>query len=345
LRSNTLSCWIRSERAELPAPELTNLPTGRVGPSLLLSPFAPLVAAVVAGTLSWVVFLLPPPPSVADFDQFHIAARALARGADPYAAVRDAGWTYGLLYPLPAVLLALPLAWLPLEVARSLWVAAGAGLLAFAAQRYGRGLGVALLSAPFTTAIAMGQWAPFLTAAAVLPWLGLFLAAKPTIGGAIFLGYPDRRALWSGLAIVAVSLVLRPDWPVRWVESLPANITNVPLLLPGGLLLLLGLLRWRTAEGRLVAALACVPQTIGYYDMLPLFLIPRRRTHAYVLAALTYAAWYLTALRVPDVEQEPLQSVLVRRWPYLLVLVYLPALAMALGMPPFRTSAPVPTRL
>lgn len=79
--------------------------------------------------------------------------------------------------------------------------------------------------------------------------------------------------------------------------------------------------------------------------MLPLFLIPRRPTHAYVLAALTYAAWYLTALRVPDVEQEPLQSVLVRRWPYLLVLVYLPALAMALGVPPFRTSAPVPTRL
>ena len=81
----------------------------------------------------------------------------------------------------------------------------------------------------------MGQWAPLLTAAAVLPWLGFFLAAKPTIGGAIFLGYPDRRALWTGIA--------------------------------------------------------------------------------------------------------------VRRWPYLLVLVYLPALAMALGVPPFRTSAPVPNRL
>ena len=94
-----------------------------------------------------------------------------------------------------------------------------------------------------------------------------------------------------------------------------------------------------------MAALACVPQTIGYYDMLPLFLLPRRRSHAYVLAALTYLAWYVTALRVPDLEQEPLQSVLVRRWPYLLLLVYLPALAMALGLPPFRTSAPVPDRL
>ena len=136
-----------------------------------------------------------------------------------------------------------------------------------------------------------------------------------------------------------------PSWPLRWLASLPANITNLPLLLPGGFLLLTGLLRWRTSEGRLVAALACVPQTIGYYDMLPLFLLPRRRSHAYVLAALTYLAWYVTALRVPDLEQEPLQSVLVRRWPYLLLLVYLPALAMALGLPPFRTSAPVPDRL
>ena len=161
--------------------------------------------------LCWIVFQLPPPPSVADFDQFHIAARALLRGEDPYAAVRDAGWTYGLLYPLPAVLLAIPLAWLPLEIARSLWVAAGAGLLALAAQRYGRGLGVALLSAPFITALAMGQWAPFLTAAAVLPWLGLFLAAKPTIGAAIFVGYPDRRALWAGLGLAALSFAVRPS--------------------------------------------------------------------------------------------------------------------------------------
>ena len=311
----------------------------------MLSPFAPLVVAVVAGMLCWIIFQLPPPPSVADFDQFHIAAGAVLRGEDPYAAVAASGWTRGLMYPLPAVLLTLPVAWLPVAVARSVWVGLGAGLLALAAQRYGRGLGIGLLSAPFVTAVAMGQWAPFLTSAAVLPWLGSVLAAKPTIGAAILVGFPRPRALLNALGIVAISLVVMPNWPIRWLEVLAGNISSIPFLLPGGFLLLLGLLRWRTPEGRLIASLASVPQTISYYDMLPLFLIPRQRAHAYVLAALTYVAWYVSAVLVPDTEPQQLQSVLVRRWPYLLVLVYLPALAMALGVPPFRPSAPVPNRL
>ena len=76
--------------------------------------WAAVAVAAAAGIVCWLSFRVPPVTS-SDFDQLHIAARALLAGTDPYAAVA-ARQPFPLFYPLPAVLVAVPFAWLPLEI-------------------------------------------------------------------------------------------------------------------------------------------------------------------------------------------------------------------------------------
>jgi hypothetical protein len=286
-------------------------------------------AVLIGGLVCWLGFRVPPSTS-SDFDQLHLAARAMLAGDDPYRAVRSSGAAFPLLYPLPAVLLVVPFGWLPVEAARIMWGALSAGALALAAEQYRRGLYVSLLSAPFLNALLLGQWSPLMTAAVVLPGLTVVWAAKPPIGVALFSAYPSRSAATGVGVMLLLSLALLPSWPALWLDALGATIAQVPILLPGGFLLLLPLLRWRRAEARLLVALACVPQTIGFYEMLPLFLLPRRRREAYVLAFLTYAASFVAMLGFPRMPNEPLEAVLLRRWPILLTLVYLPAVFLVL---------------
>ena len=144
--------------------------------------------------------------------------------------------------------------------------------MTIAARRYGRGLPAALLSASFLNAVILGQWSPFLTALAVLPVLGVAWAAKPSIGAAMFAAFPSRRGVMAALLLVGLSLVIAPTWPWRWWSILFHGPQAIPILRPAGFLLLLALLRWQLPEARLLLALGCVPQTIGLYDTLPLFL-------------------------------------------------------------------------
>jgi hypothetical protein len=102
------------------------------------------------------------------------------------------------------------------------------------------------------------------------------------------------------------------------------------LLRPGGVLLLLALIRWRLPEARLLAALACVPQTVGLYETLPLFLIPRTRWQGYALAGSSYVAAFGQVAAVPRLPGMTLDAVLADRWPFLFVCLYLPALVMVL---------------
>jgi hypothetical protein len=139
---------------------------------------------------------------------------------------------------------------------------------------------ISLVSAPALLATALGQWAPLLTAAVLFPWLAPVWVAKPTVGFALLVAYPSVRAVAGGAALLVGTLVLRPSWPVEWWENAmhlsAAHPHPVPLLLPGGVLALLALLRWRRPEARLVAAMACVPQILLFADQLPLVvLVPR----------------------------------------------------------------------
>jgi len=224
----------------------------------------------------------------------------------------------------------LPFAGLPFAWARVLWAALSGAAFAWAALRYGRGLPAALLSASFLSAVIQGQWSPLLTAAAVLPALSWVLVAKPSIGAALYAAFPSRRAVIGGLVLLAITFALYPTWPVRWVEALRLSIHVSPIQSPGGVILLLALIRWIRPEARLLAALACVPQIIGLYDTLPLFLIPRTRWQGYGLVGLSYLAAFGQAALVPRHPWMPLETMVAARWPFIFYCLYLPALVMVL---------------
>jgi hypothetical protein len=205
-------------------------------------------------------------------------------------------------------------------------------VLTWAALRYRPVLLIGLLSASYLDALVLGQFSPLFTAAALIPALGFLWAAKPTLGAALFAAFPSRRAAVGIVVITVLSLAVIPGWPWLWVEAIRHQIHTPPIFRPGGALLLLGLLRWRRPEGRLIATYAFVPQSTGLYDALPLFLVPHRRRDAYVLAVLTFVA----AFAVPSLypwrpdEGQLLREHLDQRWPLTFLLVYVPALVMAL---------------
>ena len=288
-----------------------------------------LAAGLISGFVCWLAYKVPP-ASTSDFELVWVGARALLSGADPYAVVPTTGTHYPLYYPLTAMVVGIPFAGLPFPLARVVWaVLSGVGF-AWAAFRYGRGLPAALLSANFLNAVIQGQWSPLLVAAAVLPALSWVLAAKPSIGTALFAAFPSRRAVIGGMALVAISLALSPTWPMRWAESVRASVHVSPLRSPGGIILLLALIRWRRPEARLLVVLACVPQIIGLYDTLPLFLIPRTRWQGYALAGLSYVAAFGQVAIVPRLPGMTLEAMLAARWPFIFLCLYLPALVMVL---------------
>jgi hypothetical protein len=162
-----------------------------------------------------------------------------------------------------------------------------------------------------------------------LPWLGFLLAAKPSIGLALFAAYPSRRALITGVAFVALSLVLLPAWPLRWLHALGTMPQQAPVVLPGGAILLLGFLRWRTPEGRLIGTLALVPH--GAYDAVVLFLACRTLRQGLVLGALSWIGAFLSGWLWPHTPEGGMPH--PGRWLVALGSLYLPALWLVLRSP------------
>jgi hypothetical protein len=78
----------------------------------------------------------------------------------------------------------------------------------------------------------------------------------------------------------------------------------------------------------MLGVLSLVPHTTGLYELLPLFLIPRTKRAFTALMALSYLAAVLVYTQNTFVATLP--ETLDKQWPYFLVLVYLPALVMAL---------------
>jgi hypothetical protein len=277
--------------------------------------------------------LLTRKPDPPDSMIFWTAGRALLEGGDPYAAVLGLGTGYPLFYPIPAVLVVAPFAWLPWPMFHLVISGLSGFALGWAAERYGRGLAVGVLSAGFAEAMVEGQWSPLLTAAAVLPALGALWAAKPTIGAALFAAFPSRRAALGAVALVGAGTLVWPSWPWDWSHALRLSNHVAPILQPGGFLLLLAATRWRRPEGRLLVGLALVPQTAALYETLPLFLIPSTRRQAYLMAVGSYLAAVLGGLWAPGGPGTELGATFAARWPFVAVLVWLPALVMVLRQP------------
>lgn len=269
-----------------------------------------------------------------DWHVFWTAGHAVVTGADPYAAVLalQGEFRYPLFYPGPALLILAPFGLLSSKAGWLAWAAVTGGLFGVAARRHGRGLWVAALSACFAEAVTFGQWVPLLVAAAILPWLGGALVAKPSVGAALWLWRPSRWAVAGGLALTVLSLIAVPGWPSEWLAGLRQTNHVSPVLKPFGWILLLAAFRWRTPGGRLLLALACIPQTTSLYESLPLFLVSRDRRDAYLLAALSHVAAFVQD-RYYSAPGQILEVVIANRWPVFLVTLWLPALVLVLWPP------------
>ncbi|MEI7644786.1 MAG: hypothetical protein WCJ55_10940 [Chloroflexales bacterium] len=226
----------------------------------------------------------------ADFTWAWRGAQMLTTGQNPYALIRPEGaypFNDFLYYPLPALLIAMPFAWLSGPVAGATFIGLSSGLLCWGLLREGTHRLILFASPPYLYALITVQWSPLITAAALLPNLAFALSAKPNLGLAVLAAYPERRRLLLFGAAVAVSLLVLPNWPVDLFGRISSHLNFTPLISWYGPILLLALPFWRTASARLLLALAVMPQRL-LYDQLPLWLIPQTFRQ---LLLLTLASW------------------------------------------------------
>jgi hypothetical protein len=213
------------------------------------------------------------------------------------------------LYPLPAAIAAVPFAGLAPEYAGAAFVAVSGALLAYALSAKGWWRLLALMSPAFLLSFSVANWPPLLVASALLPGLGWLIAAKPNLGLVVLAYRPRWSTILGAVAVLGLSLLWLPQWPAGWLSHVARQeISHPPVFAwPLGAIGFLGLLRWRTAEGRLLAAFALVPVSVFPYDHLLLWLIPRNFREALVL---TWTAW-LTAPAILGFNAEQSRTALL----------------------------------
>lgn len=278
-----------------------------------------------------------------DFDQLYRAAEHLLRGDNPYPVIRQ-WFPFPLFYPLPAVLLAAPFTLLPIEQARPAFDIMVGSVFAYALWRYrGNYALLALLSGSYLFAMRNGQTNPLMVAASLIPALGFLLVVKPNTGTVLWISRPSRKALIGGAVVVALSIPVLPSWPLDWFRALHQQNSHFspPLFRPGGFLLLLGAIRWRTPEGRLLVATALIPQNVMPHELVTLALIPRNWAE---MAIYGVGTWFTilgisTVWRIPGVTLDMLNAA---GWPWILVGVYLPMLYLVLRRSEGTAVDPVP---
>jgi hypothetical protein len=261
-------------------PRIIGPQPGPPGPSRIRRFGAAASIASVAATLA---FLEPSTGEPAtDFDQILFAAKALLHGANPYSLFGP-GKIYNsdfrLVYPITSAIAILPLGLLSSVSATLIFVWVSTALLVYGATRDGWFRMPMFISSAFIYAARRGQWSPALTSAWFIPWMGWILAAKPNVGLAIFASASSLRmmknAVIGALVLGGIGLILLPTWPSDWLAQIShARHVVAPVTQPGGFLVLFALLRWRRPEARLLVALACVPHTMFWYELLPLMVIP-----------------------------------------------------------------------
>ena len=284
------------------------------------------------------------PGTVSDIDTLWAAARALRAGRDPYAAIPSPPWPWGLLYPLPAVLVMLPFSLLSLMAARAAFMGVSAALLGYGLTRRAWWPLIMMAGGQMFFALQSVQWTPLFAAAVLLPPLQVLWPVKPTTGAALFAAYPGRRAVIGGVVLAALAFWAWPHWLAEWMAAARTAPHRPPILDPGGVLLLLALLRWRLPEGRQLAVLACVPLSPHLYEALPLMLAARSKRE--LLALATCGTIGLAAGAFTPPAFTPSHGLIP--WTVVLLTGYVPALVVVLrhrnvaapGLEPFE---PLPT--
>jgi hypothetical protein len=125
-----------------------------------------LAIALLCGGTTYALTVRYPTLQGLDFTWHWRAARALLAHQNPYEVIRATGGDYPYsspyYYPLPAAFLALPVAWLRVDVAAAIVVAVSAGVFAFALTADGYHRLPLVLSAPMVSAVLTAQTVPLL---------------------------------------------------------------------------------------------------------------------------------------------------------------------------------------
>jgi hypothetical protein len=266
------------------------------------------------------------PDRPTDFDLLYNAAARLIGGENGYPVA-----TQWFTYPLPAVLLAVPFTAIPLGAARPIFDILVGWAFVFALWRYSGSFAVlAVLSGTYLFAMANGQTTPLMVAASLVPALGFLLAVKPNTSAALWLARPSRMAVVGVGAFLVLSLLVLPSWPRDWWMALLQDNTDLvpPVLRPFGLVLLLAALRWRSPEGRLLLAMAFIPQNTLPHELVPLALIPANLVEMGIYVA---GSWIAVAVAADGMHlSHSIAEWTASSWPATLCAVYLPMLYLVL---------------
>ena len=305
-----------------------------------------LAIGLVAGAY-WVYASWANPTGVSDFDQLWAGARAMLDGANPYAVVRANSpgprgpFEYNLYYPLPALLVISPLAWLPIVEARAAFCGISFGILAFLLTRRAWYPLAGLASGAGLMTLTLDQWSGLTAAAVLAPALSLAAATKPNAHVAVIASYRRWRAVAvsaaTGAIFFVIAFVVRPGWVGEWLGAINRDPNLRPIgFHPLGWLLLLALLRWRRQAARWILVACFLPGTPVVYNALPLFAYPWSFRTTLVLALLSHAAMWpplLASARGNGFADYAAVSV-----PSLLFLLYLPAVVFLLREPNVEAS-------
>jgi hypothetical protein len=186
-----------------------------------------------------------------DFSWPICAARQWLAHTDPYSSIcvsfRSDGRSWAT-NPFTTVLALVPFVWLPDRYIAALLIGISSGLLAYGLlKRSPSPLNLIVYgSVPFLQVFFYGQWAALLAAIALLPALLPLIVIKPHIGLPIALTRLTRRRILACASVVLLSLLLLPDWPIRWLPQASTYDGYILALTPPGLLVIgLAALRWR----------------------------------------------------------------------------------------------------
>ena len=274
-----------------------------------------------------------------DFDQLWYAATFFLSGQDPYQLIgpgRRVDQTWPLYYPLASIVPALAVSWMSLSAARICYAFALSWAFTYLITRDGWHRLTSVMSGAWLSSIALLQWSPLSACAILAPaTFGWMVAGKPTLGLVTLAASRNRRDLvrliaWGG-GITLLSVAIWPGWVMEWIHAVGSASHVKPFIArPFGFLLLLALLRWRRPEARWLAALAVIPSSFGVADTLVLFVFPHTFRQGLVLALLTHAANFYTAIRPPTSDFD---AIIARGAHASLILVLLPAIAVVLTRP------------
>jgi hypothetical protein len=284
------------------------------------------------------------PDRNSDFDLLYDAAARLTRGENPYPLAMP-----GVPYPLPAVLLAVPFRAIPLGLARPIFDILVGWAFVYALWRYRGPYALpALVSGAYLFAMANGQTTPLMVAASLVPALGFLLAVKPNTAASLWIARPSWMTLLAASLLFVLSLVILPSWPRDWWMAFPADSSEwvPPVMRPFGFVLLLAALRWRSPEGRLIFALALIPQTTLPCELVSLALIPANRLE---MAMYVVGSWIAVAVAERWLLSPSIAGWTATSWAVTLCAVYLPMLYLVLrrqsGWSPVEKERRRPRRL